>query len=116
MDGLLANDAYLIEWRQNQVGDVSRIPDLAPLPIRLAAKENNANGVLRGNVLYAAVRDDQGGGTVFQAVDVETGAVLGWWPVSQFYSSWVCADDGRAYARRRRRLRPRLSLVPCPAR
>ena len=90
MDGLLTKQ-YLVKWNQNDAADVSHLPDLAPLPFHLAPKQQDDDGAMAGSILYFASR------SVFQAVDVETGAVLGWWPCGDTFGSWVGTDPGHVY-------------------
>ena len=98
MDGLLSDGRFMVLWDQNMAGAVSLLPDLSATGVRVAAKPEEEHGLLRGGVLYASVRDTVTGGTIFEAVDVATGAVLGWWPLGDFSAgSWAGSDGMRVY-------------------
>ena len=98
MDGLLSDGRRMVLWDQNMPGSVSLLPGLTDTGITVPPKAEEEHGLLQGGVLYASTRDPVGGGTVFQAVDVSTGAVLGWWPLGGFSAgSWAGADGTRVY-------------------
>lgn len=98
MDGLLSDGQLMVMWDQNMPGAVSRLPDMTAKGVRIAPKAEDERGLLWSGILYASMRDPVTGEAIFQAVDVTTGAVLGWWPLGDFSAGrWAGTDGTQVY-------------------